>query len=49
MVKPDSLKLYHVSSWMVSDASSVPANNNEFVPLRKISDAERMNSEEGGT
>ena len=49
MVKPDSLKLYHVSSWMVSDASSVPANNNEFVPLRKMSDAERMNSEEGGT
>lgn len=48
MVKPDSLKLYHVSSRMVSDASSVPANN-EFVPLRKISDAERMNSEEGGT
>lgn len=48
-VKPDSLELYHVGSWMVSDASSIPTSHNDLVPLRKILDTKRTNSKTGGT
>lgn len=48
-VQPDSLKLYHASSRMMSEASSIATSHNESVPLRKILDTQRMHPKKGGT